>query len=127
MGYLAAFDPRRQLPGDAARRAAPAGDGPGRTVALVPIWGTAQRAVKWGWPAVEGVLRLRLVALVVGIATGAEWAPCSQTGADPDRPAWSGAPWATSPPSIRAQLPGDAGNLAAPWPWCRSGAPFNGR
>ena len=77
MGHLADFDPRRQLPGDAVRRAAQAGDDPGRTVALVPIWGTVQRAVTWGWPMVEGVLRLRLVALVAGIAPGAEWAPCS--------------------------------------------------
>ena len=73
MGHLAALDPRRQLPGDAAKRAAPAGDGPGRTVALVPIMYTVHRAVKWGWRMVEGVLRLRLVALVAGAAPGAEW------------------------------------------------------
>ena len=41
-------------------------------------------------------------ALVAGIATGAEWAPCSQAGADPNHPARSVAPWATSPPSTRA-------------------------
>ena len=55
--------------------------GPGRTVVLVPIKGTVQRVVKWDCQRVEEVLRLRLVALVAGIATGAEWdhpVPCSR-------------------------------------------------
>ena len=69
MGHFAGLDSLRQLPGDAVRQAAPAGDGPGRTVALAPIRGTDQRRVKEGWQVVEGVLRLRLVALVAGIVT----------------------------------------------------------
>ena len=66
--HLAALDPLRQPPGDACERTTPAGNGPGRTVALEPIRGTVQRAVKRGWQRVEGVLRLRQVA---GIAPGA--------------------------------------------------------
>ena len=68
VGHLAGLDSLRRLPGDAARRAAPGGEGPGRTVALASIRGTVQRGVKEGWQVVEGVLRLRLVA---GIAPGA--------------------------------------------------------
>ena len=69
MGHLAGLDSLRQLPGDAVRRAAPAGDGSGRTVTLAPIRGTVQQVVKDGWQVIEGVLRLRLVALVAGIVT----------------------------------------------------------
>ena len=123
MGHLAAFDPRRQLPRDAVKRAAPAGDGPGRTVALVPIWGTVQRAVKWGWPAVEGVLRLRLVA---GIAPGAEWGALQpgRRRSGPPGPA-GGTVGHLAAFDPRRQLPGDAAKWlhrpaivrAASWPW----------
>ena len=37
VAHLAGLDSLRQLPGDAVRRAAPGGDGPGRTVALALI------------------------------------------------------------------------------------------
>ena len=37
VGHLAGLDSLRQLPGDAVRRAAPGGDGPGRTLALALI------------------------------------------------------------------------------------------
>ena len=85
VGHLAAFDPRRQLPGDAAKRAALASDGPGRAVVVAPIRGTVHRAVKWGWPMVERGLRLRLVALVAGVAPGAEWGtPIGQLANSPN-------------------------------------------
>ncbi len=48
MGHFAGLDSLRQLPGDAVRQAAPAGDGPGRTVALAPIRGTVYRMMKKG-------------------------------------------------------------------------------
>ena len=88
VAHLAAFDPRRQLPGDAVKPPAPGGDGPGRTVVLAPIRGTVQRRVQEGWRPVEGVLRLRLVA---GIAPGAAWAALQPAaGADQDHPARPG-------------------------------------
>ena len=37
VGHLAGLDSLRQLPDDAVRRAAPGGDGPGRTVVLALI------------------------------------------------------------------------------------------
>ena len=87
MGRLAALDPRRQLPGGASTLPTPASDGPGRAVVLVPIKGTVQRVVKWDCQGLEGVWRLRQVALVADIAPGAEWATLwPAAGTDPDRP-----------------------------------------
>ena len=79
-----------------------------------------------------------LVALVAGIAPGAAWATlhpaaCGRRRSGPPGPA--GAPWATSPFSnpagscqaVRSSLPHlVAMARPAPWPWHRSGAPFNG-
>ena len=48
VAHFAGLDSLRQLPGDAVRRGAPGGDGPGRTVALASIRGTVQRRVKEG-------------------------------------------------------------------------------
>ena len=191
VGHLAAFDPRRKLPGDAAKRAAPAGDGPGRTVGLRAcknrsqgIFGPLAFA---GWsdyifagrmPGLSDPHMARRISVPPGRCAGntirknryrpfffqysstqrrypstglpnlssallpspfhSESSATLQpaAGTAPDHPARSGAPWATSPPSIRAgscqvMRPGGphrpAMVRAAPWHWCRSGAPFNGR
>ena len=81
---------------------------------------------------VEGVLRLRLVA---DIAPGAAWATFQPAaGGDPGttRPGRGAVGHLAALDSLR-QLPGDAAGgphlvatvRAAPWPWRRSGAPFN--
>ena len=51
-GRLAALDPLRQPPGDAGEWTTPAGNGPGRTVALAPIRGTVHLRMKEGWKVV---------------------------------------------------------------------------
>lgn len=60
--------------------------------------------MKWGCPVVEGVLRLRLAAMVGAPAAGT----------DSDHPARPGASWPTLPASIRAgNCQSDAGKRFA--------------
>ena len=132
VGHLAGLDSLRQLPGDAARRAAPGGDGPGRTVALTSIRGTVQRRVKEGWRVVEGGLRLRLVP---GIAPGPRGPLCSLQPAPirttrPGRDAVAHLAGLDSLRQLCQAMRSGGPHLvakvrAAPWPWRRSGAPFN--